>query len=106
MSISTRFRALISETEQLMESHGRQTNDDQGRALRELEKGLQQLEPFEETVGEIPQNKLVKELSQPLLRTHASYDRGRLMFEEMGDQATAAKLWALEQKIYRLLNDL
>lgn len=106
MSISTRFRALISETEQLMESHGRQTSDEQGRAMRQLEKGLQQLEPFEDTVGEIPQNRLVKELSQPLLRTHASYDRSRLMFEELGDKATAGKVWDLEQKIYRLLNDL
>jgi hypothetical protein len=45
-------------------------------------------------------------LTPILLKAHNHLDRARLIFEEEGLDEQAAATWELQQKIYRLLNDL
>lgn len=106
MSISTRYRALVEEIEAVLDTLRAAAGEGDNRPLRQVEKGLEHLAPLREGIGEIPQVKLDKEVSPVLLRAHTSLDRGRVLFEEAGEPETAKKIWDLEQKIYRLLNDL
>jgi uncharacterized protein (UPF0332 family) len=45
-------------------------------------------------------------LTPVLLKAHNSLDRARLTFEEEDLDESVATAWELQQKIYRLLNDL
>ena len=67
---------------------------------------LTALKELIERVGEIPRMRLEAELTPVLITAHKQLDWARLLFEEAGEQARAVAAWELEQKVYRLLNDL
>jgi hypothetical protein len=103
MSISDRYRDLAEEVRRFLEAL---RAEGEGKELRMVEKGLEELAGLRERVGEIPRIRLEAELTPVLLKAHASLDRARLLLEERGAEDRAAQTWELEQKIYRLLNDL
>ena len=106
MSISARYRDIFSDLNHLLKELSAGSSEEADKALRQLEKANEILSALVEQVGEIPQFKLEKELTPVLLKAHGALDRGRLLFEEnaLGDRA--ARVWEVEQRIYRLLNDL
>jgi len=106
MSISTRYRDIAADLNHLLEDFPLIEGEAVGRAVRQLEKASDLLSGLAEQVGEIPQFKLEKELTPVLLKAHGSLDRGRLLFEEVDETDHAARVWGIEQRIYRLLNDL
>jgi hypothetical protein len=105
MNVSDRYRALIEEVEEVMSSlRSGEEEDDEG--VRIVEKASLQLKELKERVGEIPRIRLEFELTPVLLKAHGQLDRARLLLEEQGEEDRAAAVWGLEQKIYRLLNEL
>jgi|GEM_PF-397383 len=98
----------------------RELTDEAGRLLRQLEadpealpseakwlgQATETLDELSEGVGEIPRMRLESRLTPVLLRAHNRLDRARLLIEERGEEDCAASVWELEQRIYRLLNDL
>ncbi len=106
MSISNRFRDIAKDVAafrvKLKESDA---SAEQGaRVVKKANKGLQE---WVEPVGEIPRMRLEYELTPILMKAHDSLDKARLIFEEVeGLDAEADEAWELQQKIYRLLNDL
>jgi hypothetical protein len=72
--------------------------------VKKASKGLQE---WVEQVGEVPRMRLESELTPILLKAHDTLDKARLVFEDIeGLDAQADATWELQQKIYRLLNDL
>lgn len=106
MSISTRFRDLAAEAADLQGQLIQAVAAEGHRSVRQLGKAVTTLEELREGVGEIPQMRLERELTPVLLRAHNDIDRARLWLEEDGLGGWPERLWALEQTIYRLLNDL
>lgn len=106
MSISARYRDIAADLNHLLEDFPLIDSEVVGKGVRQLEKASEMLGELVETVGEIPQFKLEKELTPVLLKAHGALDRGRLLFEEIDENEHAAKVWEIEQRIYRLLNDL
>ncbi len=105
MNISDRYRTLVAEVEQIVEALRTQGGaDDKG--ARMAEKAALQLAEMKERVGEIPRIRLEIELTPVLLKAHSQLDRARLNYDEQGEEDRAAQVWELEQKIYRLLNEL
>ena len=106
MTISERYRQIselaAAEADRLRES----LPTEMGKALRSLDRGVEELQDFKELVGEIPQIKLEYKLSPILLKAHGFLDRGRVLLEEQDFAREGAAIWELEQLIYRLLNDL
>ena len=76
------------------------------RASRVVKKAARGLQEWVDQVGEIPRMRLEFELTPVLMKAHDTLDRARLLFEEEGFDEQAKTAWALQQKIYRLLNDL
>lgn len=107
MSISERYRELVQETEVLLKKISADVQA-QGadRAVRVIDQGLATLQEEIERVGEIPRMRFDTELSPVLLDAHNLFDRGRLLLEEAGNDAAAEKIWDVQKKLYRLLNDL
>lgn len=105
MIISDRFRDIVRDVEgyrvglesRLPVEH---------QACREIAKACQGLGEWVEQVGDIPRMHLEMKLTPVLLKAHNQIDRCRLLFEEEGAEDSAAAAWTLQQKIYRLLNDL
>ena len=105
MSVSNRFRDIAKDvTAFRAKLKSCDSKADQGaRVVKKASKGL---EEWVESVGEIPRMNLEFKLTPILLKAHNNLDQARLIFEEneLDEQADAA--WDLQQKIYRLLNDL
>lgn len=105
MSISDRFRDIAKDVADFrVKLKACDDRAEQGtRVVKKASKGLQE---WVEQVGEVPRMRLEFELTPVLMKAHDTLDRARLIFEEadLDDQATAT--WDLQQKIYRLLNDL
>lgn len=106
MSISDRYRELVNEVKSL----GVQLQGELGEQAGQIEKSVGQavtaLGELQESVGEIPRIRLEADLTPVLLKAHGRLDRARLLLEEQGAEDQAAAVWEMEQKIYRLLNDL
>jgi hypothetical protein len=106
MSISNRFREIAKEVSafrtQLKDCDPRA--EPGARIVKKASKGLQE---WVEQVGEVPRMRLESELTPILLKAHDTLDKARLVFEDIeGLDAQADATWELQQKIYRLLNDL
>ncbi len=107
MSISERYRELVAEVRLVLQGlRADEGSNATERIFRVLDRGLATLSEYEEAVGEIPRMRLDNELSPVLLEAHNLFDRGRLLLEEDGCSAEALKVWELQKKVYRLLNDL
>ena len=106
MSISNRFRDIAKEVDAFrVQLRGCEPKAEQGaRIVKKASKGLQE---WVEPVGEIPRMRLEFQLTPILLKAHDTLDKARLLFEEVeGLDVQADVAWDLQQKIYRLLNDL
>jgi len=106
MSISDRFRDIVSDVRAF---HDKLSSTPQGagqKGIRFVAKASVALRETGEGVGEIPRIRLESQLTPVLLKAHSDLDRARLLYEEEGEEDIAAATWELEQKIYRLLNDL
>ena len=101
MTISERYRELVSDVAEALGSL-----DAQSAEGREVRKASLEMAALQESVGEIARIRLESELTPVLLKAHGQLDRARLLLAEQGDEDLAASVWDLEQKIYRLLNDL
>jgi len=105
MSISERYRDIAAAVRGFLEE-ARSRKPEPGKEVKFLEKALTVLDEHLESVGEIPRIRLEAELTPVLLKAHTHLDRARLLLEEDGAEDQGAAVWELEQKIYRLLNDL
>lgn len=105
MSISDRYRGVVADVRAFCTTMQAGV-DEPGPDLRSLQQALQGLTEQEEQVGDIPRIRLEAELTPVLLKAHSQLDRARLLLEEAGAEDQGAAVWELEQKIYRLLNDL
>ena len=104
MSISNRFRDIAREVAGFREKlQGDEALQPGAKLIKKASKGLQE---WEEQVGEIPRMRLESEITPVLMKAHDTLDRARLVFEGADFAKQAAKTWDLQQKIYRLLNDL
>lgn len=106
MSISGRYRDLAAEVAALQAPLAAATGGDDSRSARQVGKAIETLEEFRESVGEIPQMRLERELTPVLLKAHNYVDRGRVLLEDAEQAEWPPRLWEIQQKIYRLLNDL
>lgn len=105
MSISDRYRELVRD----IEGYGMELAAAVGAGRAEVEsynQGVLGLRELQEQVGEIPRIKLESQLTPVLLKAHTQLDRARIFLDEQGEEDRAAAIWELEQRIYRLLNDL
>ena len=105
MTTSERYREIVLAVRDFV-SQGRSPEGELGKETRHVEKASLTLGELAETVGEIPRIRLEAELTPVLLKAHGQLDRARMLFEEAGAEDQGATVWELEQKIYRLLNDL
>jgi hypothetical protein len=105
MSISDRFREIHRDVRSFQASLDN-PQVDSAEADRAVLKAVTCLAEWADQVGDIPRMHLEIKLTPVLLKAHNHLDRGRLIFEERGMEDLAAACWALQQKIYRLLNDL
>ena len=106
MSISERYRDLVADVQAMLGTLQSDESLPREREIRTVSQAAEGLGELKERVGEIPRIRLEAELTPVLLKAHTQLDRGRLLLEELGAEDRAAALWELEQKIYRLLNDL
>jgi hypothetical protein len=106
MTISDRYREITREVQSFIASLGEGGEGEGQRRIREAGKAVAVLNELLESVGDIPRIKLESKLTPVLLKAHQKLDQARLLFEEAGEEDRAAKSWELEQRIYRLLNDL
>ncbi len=106
MSISERYRETIGDVRGFLDILKGQGATEDSVELRQVVKAVENLAELEELVGEIPRIRLESQLTPVLLKAHGDLDRARLLLEEKGEEDLAARAWGLEQKLYRLLNDL
>jgi hypothetical protein len=106
MHISERYRLLADEVAAIARALAEDTPLESPRPLRQLSEAATALAEMAEAVGEIPRIQLEAKLTPILLKSHSQLDRARLLLDEEGQADRAASVWELEQKIYRLLNDL
>lgn len=105
MSVSNRFREIsreIVEFQAALEAQGEPV----AKGRKPVAKASECLQEWIELVGEIPRKSIEFKLTPVLLKAHNHLDRARLSFEEDGCDGPAATTWNLQQKIYRLLNDI
>jgi len=105
MSISTRFRDISRDVADFQKSLASRPGS-LSRGARDVKKASTELAEWAEQVGEVPRMSLEFKLTPILLKAHNDLDRARLTFEEEDLDESVAKAWELQQKIYRLLNDL
>ncbi len=105
MTISDRYREVTKDIEAYLADLRRQ-GVDEIKGPRKIDRAVKVLQELYERVGEIPRMRLEAELTPVLISAHKQLDWARLLFEENGEQPRAAAVWELEQKVYRLLNDL
>lgn len=116
MSISTRYRQLSDEIFNLKANF-----EGQAEVLRPVVKAAVAIDDLLEQVGEIPQVRLEAKLTPVLLKAHSYLDQARLTLEAAEDavaddaevdegndfvSTNSDLVWAVQQQIYRLLNDL
>ncbi|WP_303720322.1 hypothetical protein [Malonomonas rubra] len=106
MSISERYRQIWEQIDTESDRLYEILPEEMAKALRQVDRAVEEMQEFAETVGEIPQFQLEAKLSPVLLKGHECLDRARVMLEAAGHEKEAAGIWELEQLIYRLLNDL
>jgi hypothetical protein len=106
MSISARYRTLAVDSRALRKNIKTDAPELQEKVGRELAKTAEILESLFEQVGEIPQIKLEKELTPVLIKAHGTLDRCRVLLEDADEIDNAERIWDMEQRLYRLLNDL
>lgn len=106
MSVSDRYRELVRDVKALCGQMGGASDESAERTVNSVCQAAEGLAELQESVGEIPRIRLEAELTPVLLKAHGKLDRARLLLEEQGAEDRAAAVWELEQKIYRLLNDL
>ncbi len=107
MSISERYRDLVVELQSLIKCMRQdEQSDATERIFRIIDQAVARLVEQAEDVGTIPRMKIDKELSPILLEAHNMFDRARLLLEEDDCEKEADKLWEVQTKLYRLLNDL
>ncbi len=106
MTISERYRELVSDAKALGGELRGLDAELAGQVQKPVEQAIEGLTELQESVGEIPRIRLEADLTPVLLKAHGRLDRARLLLEEQGAEDRAAAVWELEQKIYRLLNDL
>lgn len=106
MSISDRYRELVHEVKSLSSQLQGETGEQAGQIEKSVGQAVTSLVELQESVGEIPRIRLEADLTPVLLKAHGRLDRARLLLEEQGAEDQAAAVWEMEQKIYRLLNDL
>jgi len=105
MTISDRYRSVTRDIENFLAELRRQ-GVDETHGPHKVAKALAALQDLLERVGEIPRMRLEAELTPVLITAHKQLDWARLLFEEADEQPRAVAAWELEQKVYRLLNDL
>ena len=105
MSISNRFRDIAKDVNAFwVKLKDCDVNAEQAsRVVKKANRGLQE---WVDQVGEVPRMRLEFQLTPVLMKAHDTLDGARLLFEERGFDDYAAQTWNLQQKIYRLLNDL
>jgi hypothetical protein len=106
MSISDRYRDLVSDVKALDGQLQGLAGELAGAVEKSVKQAVTGLVELQESVGEIPRIRLEADLTPVLLKAHGRLDRARLLLEEQGAEDQAAAVWEMEQKIYRLLNDL
>ena len=106
MLISERYRQVWEQIDAESDRLYEVLPEEMGKALRQVDRAVEEMQEIAETVGEIPQFQLEAKLSPVLLKGHECLDRARVMLESAGHEKEAAVVWELEQLIYRLLNDL
>ena len=106
MSISDRYRDTVQDVQQLLAGLRKGEEAEEPNEVGPVAKAAQELAELVEQVGEIPRIRLESQLTPVLLKAHNHLDRARLLLEEKGSEDRAAEVWEVEQKIYRLLNDL
>lgn len=106
MTISDRYREITREVQAFVTGLGDGGEGTENRRFREAAKAVAALDELRDAVGDIPRIKLESKLTPVLLKAHQKLDQARLLFEEAGEADRAAKAWELEQRLYRLLNDL
>ena len=105
MSISGRFSDIAKDVDAFRvklkscDASGEQA----ARVVKKASKGLQE---WVEQVGEVPRMRLEFQLTPVLMKAHDLLDKARLIFEEQDLDVESDETWDLQQKIYRLLNDL
>lgn len=105
MSISNRFRDIAKDVAEFrVKLKGCDASGEQG--VRIVKKASNVLQEWVEQVGEVPRMRLEFQLTPVLMKAHDLLDRARLVFEELELDAQSDEAWELQQKIYRLLNDL
>ena len=105
MSVSNRYREISQDVSDFYQQlSDKDLSSSQG--VRNVNKASAELAKWDEQVGEIPRMSLEFKLTPVLLKAHNNLDRARLLFEESGLEEQASATWDLQQKIYRLLNDL
>ena len=106
MSISNRFRDIAKEVA-AFRAQLKASGPDADQGMRIVKKASKGLQEWVEPVGEIPRMRLEFQLTPILLKAHDTLDKARLLFEDIeGFDVQADATWELQQKIYRLLNDL
>ena len=105
MNISERYRNLVADVRYLRDQLETGLPEGGERPCRMVSKALGVLSEMQESVGEIPRMHLEGKISPVLLKAHTDLDRARLEVEKL-DEKQAARIWDLEQTIYRLLNSL
>jgi hypothetical protein len=106
MSISDRYRELVNDVKALSGKLQGLDEELAAQVLKPVNQAMEGLRELQESVGEIPRIRLEADLTPVLLKAHGRLDRARLLLEEQGAEDRAAAVWEMEQKIYRLLNDL
>lgn len=107
MSISERYRELVAEVQSLIKAlRCDEQSDATERVFRVIDQAVAILVEHDEMVGEIPRMKFESVLSPVLLDAHNLFDRARLLLEEDECDNEATKVWDVQTKLYRLLNDL
>jgi len=106
MNISERYRELVADVRFLNDKLVAELPEGSEHACRQMAEALAGLAEWQESVGEIPRNKLEYRLSPILLKAHSQLDRARLEVERLGEKEQAERVWEVEQTIYRLLNSL
>jgi len=105
MSVSNRFRDIYREVADLQDQLDG-LGETAGQGAKAVRKACTELAEWAQQVGDIPRMNLEFKLTPVLLKAHNNLDRARLLLAEGGCDAQAAMIWGLQQKIYRLLNDL
>ena len=105
MSVSNRFRDIYREVADLQDQLDG-LGETAGQGAKAVRKACTELAEWAQQVGDIPRMNLEFKLTPVLLKAHNNLDRARLLLAGDGREDQAATIWELQQKIYRLLNDL